>query len=373
MPSPQLPEPDFIDRDPAAVTRDMVAAYEAAAGKTLYPAQPERLMVDVIAYRETLLRIAIQEAAKQNLVRFARAPMLDYLGELVRVARLPARPAQCPVRVSLDAPQSASLAIPAGAGLRAKDGRAFALLEAVSVPAGALTASGVAVAAVEGPAGNGFLPGEIIGPDGSLWPGCVAGAINTGTSSGGADIEDDPRLRQRILLGPEGFAVAGPLGAYQALALGAHQDIVDAGVWSAWPGLVVVAPLTASGQPSRSLLDLVARALDSPAARPLCDQVAVVAPRRVPFEIEARITLCAWADQAQTLLSVRSALESYAAGLRLRLGREIIPSKLITLIGETDGVYAVELAAPAARALKPNEYADCTGITLVFAGYGNAD
>ena len=38
-----LPEPSFIDRDPAAITAEMVAQYEALTKKTLYPAQVERL------------------------------------------------------------------------------------------------------------------------------------------------------------------------------------------------------------------------------------------------------------------------------------------------------------------------------------------
>jgi phage-related baseplate assembly protein len=83
-----LPEPSFIERDPVVVTADLKASWEAATGKALYPGQVESLLIDLIAYRETLVRIGIQEAAKQNLVAFAVAPMLDYLGELVGVVRL---------------------------------------------------------------------------------------------------------------------------------------------------------------------------------------------------------------------------------------------------------------------------------------------
>lgn len=79
---------DVLANDPATITNEIIAQYELATGKTVYPAQIERLLIDLIAYRETLLRAAINDAARQNLVRFARAPMLDYLGELVGVARL---------------------------------------------------------------------------------------------------------------------------------------------------------------------------------------------------------------------------------------------------------------------------------------------
>ena len=80
-----LTEPDFIERDADKITAEMIAQYEAATGKTLYPGQIERLLIDLIAYRETLVRTAINDTGRQNLVAFSRAPMLDYLGELVGV------------------------------------------------------------------------------------------------------------------------------------------------------------------------------------------------------------------------------------------------------------------------------------------------
>lgn len=83
-----LPEPSFIDRDVQAVTAEIIAKYEQLSGKTLYPAQADRIFVDVIAYREMLIRNSIQEAAKQNLLAFARAPVLDYIGDLMGVYRL---------------------------------------------------------------------------------------------------------------------------------------------------------------------------------------------------------------------------------------------------------------------------------------------
>lgn len=79
----------LIDDDPAAIAAELKSAYETATGRTVYPGQAEQLLIDICAYRESLCRAAINEAARQNLVAFSRAPMLDYLGELVGVARLP--------------------------------------------------------------------------------------------------------------------------------------------------------------------------------------------------------------------------------------------------------------------------------------------
>ena len=88
----------LVADDPLAITDELVRAYEATTGKTLYPAQIERLFIDLIAYRETLVRGLVNDVARQNLVAFARAPMLDFLGELVGVSRLAAQPARTTLR-----------------------------------------------------------------------------------------------------------------------------------------------------------------------------------------------------------------------------------------------------------------------------------
>ena len=41
-----LPEPSFIDRDPEVITAEIIGQYEQLTGKTLYPAQVERLLIE---------------------------------------------------------------------------------------------------------------------------------------------------------------------------------------------------------------------------------------------------------------------------------------------------------------------------------------
>ena len=78
--------PPFLETDPSILVDSLVAAFESASGKTLYPAQVERLMVDVMAYREGLVRQTIQYAAEQNLVDFATGARLEALGRLLGVS-----------------------------------------------------------------------------------------------------------------------------------------------------------------------------------------------------------------------------------------------------------------------------------------------
>lgn len=66
----ELPEPVFIESDAEAITEEWISLYEEKTGKTLQPAQIERILIDVGAYRENILRIKIQEAAKYNLLTY---------------------------------------------------------------------------------------------------------------------------------------------------------------------------------------------------------------------------------------------------------------------------------------------------------------
>ncbi|MGI2326175.1 MULTISPECIES: baseplate assembly protein [unclassified Methylococcus] len=370
-----LPEPDFIDRDGQAVTQALIAGWEQMTGKTLYPAQVERLLIDLIAYRETLARIGIQEAAKLNLVNFSRAPMLDYLGELVGVSRLPAQSARTVLRFSLEHPAATSVVIPKGTRVAAggTDSRSsvaeFATDTGVTIPAGAISVEVNATAAGAGPSANGILPGWI--RDLIDVPANGLSVTNLGTSYGGLAAEDDERLRMRIKLAPERFAVAGPALAYRWHVLSVSQTLVDVGITSPAPGRVNVYPLTASGLPDAALLDAVRAVLNQDKVRPLTDWVTVLPPSRVPFAVSARVRAFGAVSEAAVVAGVRTSLEGFAAELRSTLGRDLVPSQWIERAQKVPGVYRVELDAPGFRELQPHEWPDAESVTVTFEG--NAD
>jgi hypothetical protein len=106
--------PKFVSDDSQEVTQELIDAWEAMTGKTLYPAQIERLFIDLMAYRETLVRSEMNDVGRLSLPAFSRAPILDYLGELVGVTRLGAQSARTTVRLVFAAPLSGALVIPAG-------------------------------------------------------------------------------------------------------------------------------------------------------------------------------------------------------------------------------------------------------------------
>ncbi|NJD38458.1 MAG: baseplate J/gp47 family protein [Geobacter sp.] len=360
-----LPEPSFITRDPAAVTAEMVTQYEAMTGKTLQPAQVERVLIDLIAYRESLLRIAIQEAAKQNLVEFAHYPMLDYLGALVGVARLEARPAVTRIRFDLAVASGVDTIIPAGTVIASKDGVVnFTTDTALVISAGQTTGEVAATATTAGTTGNGYLAGEV---NSLTTPLAGITAASTTFTSGGADAEDDDRLRERIKQAPESFSNAGSRGAYRYWAMTAHQSIVDVAVLSPSAGVVQIYPLTVDGTPSQGILDAVEATCNADTVRPLTDDVHAVAPQAKPFAIACSITPTVAADPAILVQQVQTALEAVATDLRRSLGRDLVVHRLIAAAQDVTGVYKAAITSPVADETNAdNEWSDCTGITITL-------
>lgn len=362
-----LPRPDFVDRNPQQVEQDLVQEFESLIGRVIYPAQPERLLINLIAYRETLVRLAIQNAGEQNLVNYATGNHLDQLGAFLDVTRLPAAKARCTIRFTKDiGAVGLNVVVPRDRQVETDDGRfAFATIESVVIPAGQMTGTVTAVA-IEAGASSNDLPintiTKIFNPINN-----IASATNTTASSGGADVESDDRFRSRIKLAPNRFSVAGPVGAYRFWTLSIDQSIVDVAIISPARVKVKVYPLTSTGLPSSELRQKIETALLNSQIRPLTDDVEVLAPTVVNFTIEADITLLSTADQPSLETQLDAAAAAHAAQLRSRLGVDIVPSQIIAAL-QLPGVYEVDLIEPSYQEVFANEWANCTAITINVVG-----
>ncbi|MCU1718677.1 baseplate J/gp47 family protein [Pseudomonas sp. 5P_3.1_Bac2] len=365
-----LPAPEFVKVDPAAIEADLVARYEAKSGKTLYPAQIERLFIDQLAYAQSLALLAIQHAGEQLLVRYSSAPILDYLGELVGTARLPAQPARCLLQFSLSAPSSQSQRIPAGTQVSSQDGRLSFISDAdVVLAPGQVQGQSWATCLTAGVQGNGWAVGQIS----VLSAAPVSGlqASNITVSADGADDETDERYRERIILAPEAYSNAGSRGAYRYHALSVHPSIIDVAVLGPddgqQDGHVALLPLTRTGLPSADLLNQVQAYLSAEKRRPLCDTVHTQAPPEVAFNIEANLSFYANADRDQALAQAQAAAEAWAAERRAGLGRDIVPEQLIATL-QVPGVYRAALSQPLLTEVPAHAWANCHSIQLRDAG-----
>lgn len=376
-----LPAPVFVNdadgTDPNLILADMITAFESSSGRTLQPAQVERLLIDLYAYRESLVRNAIQYAAQQNLLAFAIFPMIDYLGALVGVIRLQAQAASTTLQFILSNPLTIEYTVTAGTRVGSGDGQVVFATNADLIFASGITSASIdATATVAGAGGNGFLPGQI---DLLLDPSALlSSASNTGTTSGGSAPETDDHFRTRIQAAPNQFSSAGPAGAYRFFALSVDPSIVDVQVVSPAPGTVNVYVLTGpiSVQPASSpnslaiaspaLLTNVQAALGSDTVRPLTDTVVTSAVSEVDYQINATLTLYSDADPSLTMGAASTAVQQFAVDLASKIQRDIVPSQIIAALS-VSGVYEVTLNSPSYTQLTAGQWPNCTNITLAQA------
>lgn len=359
--------PQFIERDPDKITRELVTQYEKLSGRTLYPAQLERLLINVIAYRETLVREAIQDAATQNLVKYARAPMLDELGVLVGCTRLPATSAQTKLRFTLSNLVAVETHIPVGTRVESSNGDVvFSTIEPLTLLPNNKTGDVWATCETAGSIGNGWLAGTINRVIDEISN--VAAAVNITQTEGGSDAEPDDHYRARIMLAPETFSVAGSVEAYKYHAMSSHPDIVDVAVESPNPGEVVIYPLTLAGLPSESVKAAVYKQCSDRKVRPLTDLVSVTEPEAKKYSVTANLTLYQTADVTSTIENATAALTAWIHEKAAVLGQDIVPSQIIAALS-VEGVYQVELTSPTeTMVVLPRQWPLCEAYEVRFAG-----
>ncbi|WP_416739208.1 baseplate J/gp47 family protein [Pseudomonas sp. NFX71] len=367
----ELPRPEFIKIDPAATEAKLIARYEKKSGKTLYPAQIERLYINQIAYAVSRLQMGIQHAGEQLLVRFARGVILDYLGELVATPRLLAQAARCTLRFTMPTPVTRSLLIPVGTRVSTQDAKLTFITDQDEVITNGQTQVTVSATCVTaGEQGNGWSIGQISALGNSPMPGLTASNITI--TANGAEDEDDDRYRERIILAPEAFSNAGSRAAYRYHALAVHQSIIDVAVHGPDEGQpdghVALYPLTTTGLPTADLLQRMETQVSGEKLRPLCDTVNAFSPTEVSYQIKAHITFYANADRRNAMATAQSAAQAYAAQCRTGLGRDLVPQQLTARL-QVIGVYRADLQLPIElRELQNNEWANCSSIELIDAG-----
>jgi phage-related baseplate assembly protein len=362
-----LPIPNFINRDPQTIVSEMIADYEARTGRTLEPAQIETLLINGFAYRELLLRNQIQDASLQNLVEYARFPMLDHLGVLVGVTRLPAELAETTLLLTLVSGHG-DVVIPNGLRVSSTDGRAiFELVEDTTVLTGTDTVSATFIAQNVGKLSNDYAIGTIsviLDPQPYL-----ATASNTSVTVGGSDEEVDEQLRDRIKLAPSAFSNAGSYKAYKFWTKSTSPLIIDVAVTNPIPGTVEIFPLMSNlATTPIEILDAVYAVLNADRIRPLTDTVLVTSPTAVNTVITVGLILYDGAVQGDILPVVISNLEAFRDGRRKLLGQDIVIDQIKALC-VIEGVYKANVTLPASDlVISETQFANITSINVTVTG-----
>lgn len=339
----------FTATDGAAVLSALVSGYEKITGRTLLPADPERIFISWVAAIITEERVLQNYIGNQNIPSRSSGADLDALGELIYSFKRPgATPARCTMRFILSEAQNTSVLIPKGTRVSGSGTAVFETVEDKYVEIGDISAEVEAVALEAGYIGNDLLPGQInilIDVDNVLY---YTACENLNTSYGGADEATDEEYYSLMRSSLDAYSVAGPEGAYIHLAKSVSTDISDVKALNDGAGCVAIYAIMSDGSSvSDEIKDAIHTACSASNKRPLTDLVTVKDPEAVEYEIDMKYFLPENADSSASDLenAVNIAIEEYVSWQGAKMGRDINPSELIYRVKKA-GIKRVEVTKP---------------------------
>lgn len=324
---------NFIDVDSAKIYKTIIEELENGVAEPLYPGDERRIFAEALVPLFVALYSAVNDAAKQKMLRYARGEVLDALAERAGIERLEPVPATTILRFSLKEPLEQNVIIPIGTRATGNFVLYFKTDAAAIIPAGELYVDVKASSVEGGTIYNGLAPGTI-NTIVDLVP-YVDKVENITTTSGGSDREEDDSLRERIRLSPVISSTAGPVETYKYWAKTADPNISDVAVVSPSPGEVEIVPILLGGElPDEGVLQKVLEVVNADDVRPLTDHVTVRAPDTIEYDIELKYYTTA-ADESKAIETIEGAggaISRYINWQGSALGRDINPDQLRKLI-----------------------------------------
>jgi len=363
-----LPEINFLETDPQQLTNEIITTYENVEGRKLAQADPLYLIFLTVASVITKQNIAINDAARQNLLYYAREDVLEHKGAEWRTPRLTATAATTKLRLHLSVPLTSSQIIPAGALATSSEAAIFFATDyELAIPPGVDFVDVDLTCTVPGLIGNGFGLGQI---DTLVKPlPYVSKVENITISNGGAESETDEAYRERIYMAPEALSNAGSEGAYEYFAKSASALISDVYVYMPIPGRVNISVLLQNGElPTQEILDAVYETCNPKHVRPLTDFLSVEAPTVVEYDLDVTYYLETESIDKELIRGkIERAIDDYIIWQSEKIGRDINPSKLIREIVRA-GAKRVEVASPVFTVIQPGQVAQIRNKNVVFGG-----
>ena len=370
-----LPDISFIDnKDIDQVRQEMVADYESfiseATGQTVTLERSSVHRMELYAAAAQIYQAMqyIDRQGKQSILKYSYSDFLDNLAIFKGVTRNPATPATTTLRFTLSAERDTATGIPQGTRVSTAGAIYFATDVYAEIPAGSTTVDVPATCTVAGTDGNGFAAGElatIVDPIPY-----VASVTNTTATEGGAEIESDDDLAERVFLAPGAYSTAGPEDGYlyHAKAYSAAiGDVVATSNQAA--GTVDIVFIMADGStPGEEMIEGLEGYLQGKTIRPMTDLVRVAAPQEVTYTINLTYYINR-SDSAKAVTiqaAVAQAVADYQTWQRA-IGRDINPSQLVRMVMDA-GAKRVTVTAPTYTAVDATRVSALQGDAVISYG-----
>ena len=378
-------EYEFISSDVTELETEMISTYETLSEKELTAASPEKLMIQWALAMELQWRVNSNYAANQNIPSRATGDNLDALGELVHALERPAASAaSVTIRFYISAAQKTAILIPSGTRVTDESETLYwATTEDTYIAAGDTYADVEAECQTTGTAGNGWAEGTINS--------CVdlfsyySSCENITESDGGSDEYTDDEFRALFKTALAKYSTTGTYPGYEYYAMSVSSEISAVLVNSPAPGFVYIYALMDDGSfASDEMKEAIREAVTAEDTKILTDNVVVADPDEVTYDIDITYYLFEDSDisASDAAEAVEAAVDEFVEWQQGKLGRDINPSKLISLLMET-GIKRVEVSSPVFTVLQDGileesthydledtipQVAHCSSITITNGG-----
>ena len=360
---------NFIETDTQKIYDTIITELENGVAEPLYPGDERRIFGEAMVPLFVALYSSVNDACRQKLLRYARGPVLDAIGENRGLEREDAGAAKATLRFSLNEAINTNVTIPAGTRVTSDFERYFATDTTVVLVAGS-THVDVTATAMEGGVDYNDIPAGAINIVVDLLA-YIDAVENLATTAGGSDVENDEAFRERIRAAVNKVTTAGPAASYRYWAMQADPTVADAIIESPEACEVVITPILYGGSiPDDQILAKVLASCSAPDVRPLTDKVTVKAPATSSYDINI-IYYTTPENEADCVRAVEGsggAIDQYIYWQGAALDRDINPDQLRKLIlspeGEMEGLPGADrviITAPVYTELDKTTVAKFTG------------
>lgn len=377
-----LPDVSFIDNITlddiqAQMIEDYKEKYKELTGQDaqITRVDPQTLILYACSVQIYQTMLFVDRAGKQDLLKYSYGEYLDNLAALKGILREEAKPSVVMVKFTLSAIRPSVVAIPVGT--RVTNGEVyFATDEYAEILPGGETVTVRCTCEETGASYNNIPAGEI---DVLVDPiQYVAFIVNTEATNGGADTESDDSLAERIYIAPSKYSVAGPEEAYRYWIKTFNTSISDVYIGNsetgdAGEGEVLIEFILDDGVlPGEAMVRALADFLAKEEIRPLTDKVIVKIPETVEYDID--VTYYINKSDSSKITTIQSkiaaAVEEYKTWQSSKIGRDINPTQLISLI-QSAGAKRAVVTLPAFTVIPNTKIAKVRNCTVNYGGIEN--
>lgn len=404
-----LPNINFCETNATDIQQDVINVFEGITKRTLSPGNPERLFLESLATIIIQQRIAIDYAAKQDLLAHANDSFLDHIGAFTDTERLKESSSISIAKFSMDTALDFVVSIPAGSRITPDGELFFNTTEYAEILTGKTEIEVSIICEKSGSIGNGYVAGQI-NQMVDVLP-YITSVANIDTTIGGSDVEKDDSYRERIHLSTGKYSIAGPTDAYIFWAKTAHQDIIDVSVFRSAPlddlsetqinSILEILNLDSSGMdisekkikisyflssaqvnicallengtiPGQSIIDSIKEILNDKNRRPLTDNLNITAPGVINYNIDLTYYISDTNSPAISTIKskVEAAVDNFILWQKTKIGRDINPDELTKLIINA-GAKRVEIVEPVFTILNKSQIAINQNSIFNYGGLEN--